>query len=199
MTARSVYRAVRRLVGLGIAIAALSGLVWLALDDGVDGARASYPQTVAIVALIAVAAWALLAARSQIRRQEPAEIELLPPQPGDSERTRRSDPRPPAARASAELLAYAPGELDSLRKRVASGVSSRAAYDERLAPVLRELAEARAAHAGRRADVDALVDIGPYLPAEDGVSRLAMRLRSYRTKALTRAVDAVITAIEEID
>lgn len=194
MSGGGVVRSVRRFAAIGVAIAAVSALVWLALDEGSDRERASYVQTVTVVALLALTGWALLAVRSAIRREEPAEIELLPPQPGDTERA--SGARPLSDR---ELLAFAPGELDRLRKRVAAGITSREAYDERLAPLLRELAGARADHAGRRIDVEAIVDIGPHLPGDDPAARLLMRFAAYRRKALARAVGAVITRIEEID
>ncbi len=201
MSGGGVVRRVRRFVAVGVAIAAVSALVWLAIDDGSGGERASYLQTVTVVALLALTGWALLAVRSAIRRQEPAEIEVLPPQPGDTEPSARSSPAPSGARALSdrELLAFAPGELDRLRKRVAAGITSREAYDERLAPLFRELAGARADHAGRRIDVEAIVDIGPHLPGDDPATRLLMRFAAYRRKTLARAVGAVITRIEEID
>lgn len=201
MSGPGIVRTARRFIALAVAVAALSALVRLASDEGPDGERVPYSQTVAAVGLVAVTGWALLAARSAIRRQEPAQIELLPPQPGDTEATGRSG-SPPAgvgALSDGEFLAFAPGELHWLRKRVAAGITSREAYDERLAPILRDLAEARAASAGRRIDVEAIVDIGPHLPDDDPIAPLLMRIPAYRRRALTRAIGAVITKIEEID
>lgn len=206
MNGPDVLRVARRFVAIAVVVAAIAGLVRIAIDEGPDGERVSYPQTVAVVALIAVTGWALLAARATLRGQEPAEIELLPRQPGsvrqagDARLAGEADASKPAGPplSDRELLAVAPPELDRLRKRVVAAVASREAYDERLAPALRELAEARAAHAGRRIDVDARVDIGPYLPG-DPASCLLMRLPAYRRKVLTRAVGAVTENIEEID
>ncbi|MFW6260688.1 MAG: hypothetical protein ACOC6J_03810, partial [Spirochaetota bacterium] len=66
-------------------------------------------------------------------------------------------------------------------------------------PILRDLAEARAASAGQRIEAEAIVDIGPHLPDDDPIARLLMRIPAYRRRALTRAIGAVITKIEEID
>lgn len=202
MSLADAYRRARPLLTIALAIASLSALIWLVLDDRDGAAGVSYAETVAVVALVAATGWALLAARSTIRRQKQAQIELLPTQPGDVGSAGRSDRPPAGARALSEeyLIAYAPGELAWLRTRVDAALASREAYDDRIAPLLRELAVARGARAGRRIDPDALVDIGPHLPGEDGVARrLLMRVPAYRRKVLARAVGAVITAIEEID
>ena len=161
-------------------------------------------EPVAVVALVAATGWALLAARSTIRRQKQAQIELLPTQPGDVGSAGRSDRPPAGARALSEeyLIAYAPGELAWLRTRVDAALASREAYDDRIAPLLRELAVARGARAGRRIDPDALVDIGPHLPGEDGLSLLAhMAQSNQRIQRLLitgdRSQDVFMRAINE--
>ena len=195
-------RRLRRMLGIVVAVGALSALYYLAFRDVVpDGDGPSFAEAVAVVSLLALTLWALYAVRANIQRQDAPAIERLPPQPGDVTAQAElsaatSDQR--RGLISKELASYAPAELRSLHDRIRGSVLSRKAYEQSLEPLLRELATSRAQRGGRRVDVDALVDIDRYLPVRGSFPELLMRVPIYRRIVIMRAVHEVIKRIEEM-
>lgn len=176
---------VRRLIAV-VAAVLLVGVLLHSAAGGNDPGDRSFPRSLAVAALAALTIWAIFAARSRIRKQTAAAIELLPPQPGDvggplkprigghgnirnprggrsatGVRPRRSTFVGRAGRRLVLALRrngrrYLSAELAGLHGKVKLAATSASSYEAHLEPILREIASARAPARGARLDEPAL-------------------------------------------
>lgn len=185
-----------RLTGTVIVILLFAVLLHSARGTG-ESNESSFLRSLAVASLIALTTWAVLTARSRIRKQSAAAIELLPPQPGDIRRL----PRILRGGGTHHLS----DELAGLHSTVQRACASKSAYEEHLGPILRRIASHRGQASGVRGagdeaqlDLEELLSLGRRLPEATGARALLMRVPAYRRRIITHAISQVIADIEEI-
>jgi hypothetical protein len=182
----------RLLLGAGAAIAA--GFLYGMLGGPGSGGL-SYFQSLAVVVLLGMV-WKVAALlRKRLKEQEPALLEVLPPQPSD---------RAGASRASrvrggsaGSLLERAPEELRSLRRLVLLAAARPEAYNSRLLPLLTELARERALRSECETP-DLSLDSGEPHRNSNVLDRLLLHLPRRRRRARMVAIEKHVTTIEEL-
>ena len=145
MDGRSLRTVVGRGFGIALAVGAAAGLLYVAsIDETAEGDGPTYWESLAVVSLVGLGAWAALAARSHVRGQDASIMERIPPQPGDaSDRTsgadRSGEPDDAAARRSTRGAEPAAGSVG--RAWRAAPLVAGASVADRLSAAPAELAE----------------------------------------------------------
>jgi hypothetical protein len=182
--------------GLLLAVgAAMAGGLLYVMIGGPAGGGLSYPESLGVVVLLGMV-WKVAAVlRKRLKEQEPALLEMLPPQPSDRPRA-RPVPRPSGG-SKERLLERAPPELRSLRRLVRLAAARPRSYESRLLPLLTDLARERAQRRGLPAP-DLSLDHDE--PHKNGniLDRVPLRFPRRRRRERMSALERHVATIEEL-